>query len=127
MKATKINKEAISDICVSALPTRPTAPIALGGKGYSATEVKEAFDRLPLYIIDKYNDLIDDVLGEGEDSIAAAIPTGILEGQSLADFFSDIKDGEICSYFPAPVGSLGEYLLALRQDVDKIKTVLNIS
>ncbi|MBO7304223.1 MAG: hypothetical protein J6V09_03290 [Clostridia bacterium] len=126
MKATKINKEEISDICVSALPNRPTSPLAMGGKGYSATEVKAAFDKLPLYIVDKYNDLIEDVFADGDDSICAAIPTGILSGQSLADLLSDIKGGEICSYFPAPVGSLGEYLLALRQDVDKIKAALNI-
>lgn len=127
MKASKINQEEISDICVSSLPTRPCAPTALGGKGYSAAEIKEAFDRLPLYIVKKYNDLIDDIFATGDDSVCAAIPTGILAGQSLADLLSDMRDGEICSYFPAPVGTLGEYLLALREDVDKIKAALNIS
>lgn len=126
MKATRINKEEISDICVSSLPTRPTAPTSLGGKGYSAAEVKAAFDKLPLYIVDKYNDLIDDVIAEGEDSISYAISTGIIAGQSLGDLFEDIKGGEICSYFPAPEGYLGEYLLRLRADVDKIKSALGI-
>ena len=126
MKATRINKEEISDICVSSLPTRPTAPTALGGKGYSASEVKAAFDKLPLFIVDRYNDLIDDISAPGEDSVSYAIPTGIISGQSLGDLFEDIRGGEICSYFPAPEGFLGEYLLKLRADIDKIKSALGI-
>lgn len=63
MNSKKITARDIADLKISALPTRPTAPQAFGGKGYTATEMKEAFDRLPLYIVDRYNELIDDIHG----------------------------------------------------------------
>ena len=51
MKAKKIMDSDISALKVASLPTRPTAPKEYGGMGYKATEMKEAFDKLPEYII----------------------------------------------------------------------------
>ena len=51
MKSKKITDGDINDKKVASLPTRPTAPAAFGGKGYTATELKEAFDSLPLFLV----------------------------------------------------------------------------
>jgi hypothetical protein len=39
----------------------------------------------------------------------------------------DIKSGEMCAYLKAPSGTLSEYLLTLRQDIDKIAEHLKIT
>jgi hypothetical protein len=46
---------------IASLPTRPTAPTYLGGKGFTATEMKEAFDLLPSLIAERYNSLLEDI------------------------------------------------------------------
>ncbi len=61
MTTSKITDSEIESLKVASLPTRPTAPTAFGGKGYTATEMKEAFDKLPLKIIENFNALIDDI------------------------------------------------------------------
>lgn len=98
MQTSKITKEDIAEISVSALPTRPTSDRIYGGKGYSSTEMKAAFDRLPMYIIDAFNRLVDDITAEGDESLAASIPTGISDGHSLYNIFQDIKNGNFASY-----------------------------
>ena len=107
MKATKINNEDIWELKISSLPTRPTAPTAFGGAGFSAKEMKEAFDKLPLYIVSKYNDLIDDILS-GE--IAEQLPTGIKADHTLSSLLSDITNGNLSSYFMISGASLGSIL-----------------
>ena len=110
MNASKILTEEISAMTVSSLPTRPTAPTALGGRGYSSAEMKSAFDRLPLFIIERYNALIEDIMRVGEDSLAAAIQTSIYEGHTLSNMFSDIKNGSFASYLAVDDRSLTTYL-----------------
>ena len=61
MNTKKIYDSDIENLRVSSLPTRPTAPTAFGGKGYTATEMKAAFDMLPLYIKDSFNALVGDI------------------------------------------------------------------
>lgn len=127
MKSRKITDGDISDKRVASLPTRPTAPAAFGGKGYTATELKEAFDSLPLFLREKYNELISDILGEDGGSVTDAIKTGITDTQTLADFFSDVLNGNLITYLAAPNGSLAEYLIKLRADVDKIAEKTKVS
>ena len=127
MKATKITNGDIADKTVASLPTRPTLPSAFGGKGYTATEVKEAFDKLPLYIIEKFNELIDDIRGEGGTTVADAIPTGIQDGHTLLELFEDIKSGALSAYLAVEGGTLAEYLLKLRADIDKLAAATNIT
>ena len=98
MQTRKIIGEDIADISVSSLPTRPTSDYLYGGEGYSSAQMKAAFDRLPLYIIEAFNRLIDDIVNEGDDSLAASIPTGISEGHTLYTLFRDIKNGSFASY-----------------------------
>ncbi len=97
MNSRKITEADIADLKISALPTRPTAPSAFGGKGYTAAEINAAFDRLPLYIIERYNELIE-----------------------------DINNGNFIQYLESPEGTLSEYLLKLRSDIDKIAERLNL-
>ena len=127
MKATKITGGDIADKTVSSLPTRPTLPQAFGGKGYTATELKEAFDRLPLYIVEKFNELIDDIKCTNGSTIADAILTGLDDGHTLLALFEDIKNGAFAGYLTVADMPLSEFLLKLRVDVDKIATALNIT
>lgn len=120
MTLTKITDADIGGLRVSSLPSRPTAPKSFGGAGYTAKEMKEAFDRLPLYIISRYNELIDAMASAGDDGAAALIPTGIAEGHSLKDLFSDVGSGALASYLTVlgtplsdAVGGLGERMLSL--------------
>lgn len=104
MICKKITQAEAAEAKISSLPTRPNAPSALGGKGYSAEEMKAAFDRFPALIAERLNALIDDMLSYGEDSAAAAIPSGIAEGHTLYDLFLDITSGAMSDYLALPDG-----------------------
>ena len=75
MQSKKIEEAEIASLKVSSLPTRPTASYAFGGRGYTASEMKAAFDKLPEYIIEKLNLLIDDLLREGDESDVGSYKT----------------------------------------------------
>ena len=106
MNATRITEEEISALSVASLPTHPTSPTAFGGGGYTAAEMKSAFDRLPLLLAERYNSLLEDAEALGEGSLAASIPTGIAEEHTLADLFSDVKNGNLASYLTVGEESL---------------------
>lgn len=106
MNSKKITDEEISGLTVSSLPTRPTAPTAFGGAGYTSSEIKAAFDRLPLLLVDRYNSLIDDAESYGEGSLASSIPTGISETHTLSDLFCDIESGALARYMTIGGGTL---------------------
>ena len=99
MKAKKIYNSDIEGLLISSLPTRPTLSYSRGGAGYSASDMKAAFDKLPLLIIEKYNNLIDDVHALGDGSLASDIPTGIKDGHTLGALFEDLASGELATYF----------------------------
>ena len=98
MNSTKITDAEIDGLSVASLPTRPTSPTAFGGVGYTASELKAVFDRLPMLLVERYNSLIDDAESLGEGSLASSIPTGIDEGHTLADLFSDVSGGNLATY-----------------------------
>lgn len=106
MNATRITKEEISALSVASLPTHPTSPAAFGVGGYTAAEMKSAFDRLPLLLAERYNSLLEDAESIGEGSLAASIPTGIAEEHTLSDLFSDVKSGNLASYLTVGEESL---------------------
>ncbi len=117
MNTEKITDGEIADKKVASLPTRPNAPAALGGVGYTATEMKEAFDKLPLLIIERLNSLIDDI-NEGE--ISDSLKTGISEEHTLSDMLLDIRNGNFINYLSVFDSTLDLYLLKLREDIDAI-------
>lgn len=111
MKAKRILAEEVASMTVSSLPARPTAPREVGGRGYSAAEIRAAFDRLPLYIIERFNRLIEDIEAVGDGSLAASVRTGITERHTLTDLFDDIVNGKLAGYLKVGDSSL-EYTLA---------------
>ncbi len=121
MNAKKILNSDIADIMISSLPTRPTAPRSLGGKGYGAAQMKEAFDKLPLYIIEQYNKLVSDVSSYGEDSIASAIPSGIKDGHTLHSLFEDMQTGAFATYFSFFGKSLLNHMISIYSELDELK------
>lgn len=128
MNTKKITDSEISKLKISSLPTRPTLPTQYGGRGFTSVEMKEAFDALPLFLVEKFNSLIDDVMGEGEGSIAAEINTGIESAPKLSDILGDILTGRLLEYLVAFEGeSLALYLSRLREDLDKVAEKVNIT
>ncbi len=81
-----IEESEIKDLLVSSLPTRPTAPSAFGGKGFSVAEMKEAFDKLPLFIVEKFNTLINDAQ---DGNLATYL---YIDENTLYDTISAIKE-----------------------------------
>ena len=126
MKAKKIQHSDIKDIMISSLPSRPTAPKAMGGRGYGATEMKQAFDKLPLYVIERYNELIADIESLGEDSLAASIKTGIKESHTLNTLFEDVASGTIATYLTFLGKSLMEHVTYLYDELEDMKKRLDV-
>ena len=83
-------------------------PTQYGGKGYTAKEMKEAFDKLPLFIIERFNMLLQDIESADEGSLISAIPTGISESHTIRDFFNDFLSGDAAQYLSVGDGSLSE-------------------
>ncbi len=109
MQTTKIIEEEISDLKVSSLPTRPNATPKYGGYSYSAAEMKAAFDKLPLFIAEKFNSLIDDIEAESS-GISEAMKTGISEGHTLKNLFEDIENGAFAVYLILNGKPLAEHI-----------------
>jgi len=122
-----ITDTEIEDLKVSSLPSRPTAPKSFGGKGYTASEMKAAFDRLPLLIINRFNTLFEDIRGGKERSVAGEIRTFIKEDHTLLDLFNDITSGEFASYASFLGENLSQFLLTLRTELDTVKAAMGDS
>ena len=60
--------------------------------------MKAAFDALPLYIMERLNDLIEEIEGEDFFSTLLGAPSGIREGHTLADLLQDVKSGALAEY-----------------------------
>ena len=118
MTTKKITESEISELKVSSLPTRPTAPTAYGGRGYTASEMKAAFDRLPLFIAARFNALLDDLFSDDESSAAAAMPTGIKDGHTLRALFSDITSGALAEYLDLDGETLTRFKLRTEELFD---------
>ena len=123
MKTRKITDDEIKDLRVSSLPTRPTAPMSFGGRGYGAKEMKEAFDKLPLYIIERLNSLIDDIGSLGESSLAGGIPTGIYDGHTLSRLFEDMTNGDAAGYIKVYGMTVAECIAEIREEIAEIKKI----
>ena len=121
MKASKILNEQIKNLKVASLPSRPTAPTSFGGRGYTANQVKEAFDALPLFIVEKFNALIADILDVGEDSMIASVKTGIRDGHTLLDLIDDIRGGELAEYLSVGDGTLDTFRTEYDEDISEIE------
>ena len=111
----------IADMKISSLPTRPTAPTSFGGRGFTSNDMKAAFDRLPLHIVEKVNEIIEAINTTGDGSLASEIYTEIFSGHTLTDLFRDVRSGELAHYLRVGEDSLHSLLTALLYSVEAIK------
>ena len=126
MNTTKILDSEINGLKISSLPSRPTAPTAFGGKGYTSAEMKAAFDKLPLFVAERLNSLVDDIESEKNGKIGDSIKTGLDSGHCLSDFFADVKNGNLASYMALGDGTLVEKIYEMSSAIDDIKIKLGM-
>lgn len=126
MSMQTITERELVENGVSSLPLTPTASPALGGRDYTPSEVKAAFDRLPRLIAARLNALLDAVT---DGTLLADIPVAFGDGTlSLSELLALLGDHLVNP--PAPdsapasesgntVTSGGVYtaLAALREEV----------
>ena len=124
MKTTAITSAEYEGLKISALPTNPTADKQYGGYGYSASEMKAAFDALPLLILERLNSLIADITAAPDKSVAGAIKTGIRSSHTLADLFTDVTDGSLASYLKVGTTDLLTAVNEIRAELDEIRSML---
>ena len=121
MNTTKITRSESEPLQIALLPTRPTAPSAFGGSGFTAIEMKAAFDRLPLLIIERFNSLVDDVTG---GDICTAIPTGIDGANTLAALLAAFSDGTLASLIAYRDTTLTAYIEGLSNEIERLRTLV---
>ncbi len=127
MNTQKILDSEIHDLKIASLPKRPTAKRGYGGEGYTAQEMKAAFDRLPMFLVERLNSLIEDIESEGEGKISESIKTGLYELHTLADFFADVKNGNLSSYLTVGDGSLLQAISGLQTSISEIRSHLGLT
>ena len=114
MITKRISQSEIASLKISALPSRPTAPVSFGGRGFTATEMKAAFDALPLFVAERLNALIDELGGEGFEALVRDTPSGIEDGHTLGLLLSDIRSGNFSEYLSVEGQTLLDALAAIR-------------
>ena len=122
MNTKPILESEYAALRVSALPSRPTASSAFGGKGYTASQLKEAFDRLPLLLVERFNSLIEDIGGTGAGSLADSVPTGIESEHTLARFFEDVESGTLATYLQVGDQTLFSILTEIRNELSGLSS-----
>ena len=120
MNTKPILESEYAALRVSALPSRPTASSAFGGKGYTASQLKEAFDRLPMLLVARFNSLLEDIGGTGAGSLADSVPTGIESGHTLSSLFEDVQSGTLATYLQVGEQSLFAHLTEIRHALDNL-------
>ncbi len=121
MQSRIIENSEIEEKKISSLPTRPTASSAFGGKGYTAAQMKAAFDALPLFIIERLNTLISDIKASPDESVAGEIKTGLTSQHTLAALFSDIKDGTFAAYLNVMGESLSDVIVSIKEELRALR------
>ena len=118
MKAQKITATEQSERTVASLPTHPTAE-SYQGAAMTPTELKQSFDRLPLLITERFNNLIDDISASPSESISAVIKTGI-SNKTLYTMFVDITSGNFASYMKVNGKSLYEEIYNIKKAIREL-------
>lgn len=122
MTIKKIYDEDIESLKVASLPSRPTAPTAFGGAGYTAKDMKSAFDRLPLFIISRLNELIE-LIGD-PSGVIDAMPSGISDGHTLKDLTRDITSGAFATYLSVLGEPLADKILAISEEISRLELLI---
>jgi len=121
MQSKKIDQSEIEERKIASLPTRPTASKAFGGKGFSAREMKEAFDKLPLLLCERLNLIVDDLTRDDDDSYLASIKTGVSETHSLRELINDVTNGNLASYLIIDGLPLSDRIGAIESELADIR------
>ena len=124
MNTKPILESEYAPLCIAALPSRPTASSAFGGRGYTATQLKEAFDRLPLLLIRRFNQLLSDIESQDANSLSNTIPTGLETDHTLAQFFADVKSGTLATYLSVGEQSLFQRITEMSAALDTLVLLL---
>ena len=130
MSISKILNAELEESTVSSLATRPSSPSLYGGRTLSAKELRAAFDKLPLLLVERFNALID-ALGLYTDearsaSLAALVATGIAKGHSLEELFADITSGRFSTYLSLDGdASLSEAFTACKAELTAFSKTLD--
>lgn len=127
MNTKPILESEYAHLRISALPSRPTASSAFGGRGYTATQLKEAFDRLPLLLIERFNTLLSDINRQGRGSLADAILTGLESDHTLAGLFEDVKSGTLATYLRVGERSLYDQISEMAQTLKALTLLMGDS
>ena len=117
MNTNTITENEITSRAISSMPTRPTAPVSFGGKGYTAKEMKSAFDALPRLIIERLNSLILDIK---EGRVLDAIPVSDKEEKTVRILLDGLEDGSLAANLKIFDTTLSLYLIKLREDIDRL-------
>lgn len=117
MNTEIITETEIASRAISNMPTRPTAPLAFGGSGYTAKEMKSAFDALPRLIAERVNSLILDIK---EGRVLDGIPTQNESLKTLGEIVRGIEDGGLAACVKIFDTTLALFLAKLRSDVDTL-------
>ncbi len=116
MKAKPILTTEIDSLKISSLPSRPTAPSAFGGGGLSSKEMREAFDALSLFIINRYNNLLSDI-ESGE--LAASLVADVYDGTTLKELCELVKSNSQAFTLSADVADIKERLDVLEGKINE--------
>ena len=122
MTISKIYDKDIESLKVASLPSRPTAPTSFGGAGYTAKDMKSAFDRLPLFIISRLNQLIDGITDSS--GVVDMIPSGISDGHTLKDLTRDITSGRFSTYLSVLGEPLSEKILSISEELYRLDLLI---
>ena len=122
MKSKHIEKNEYEALTVSSLPSNPTVKAGYGGLGFSAVQMKAAFDALPLFIIERLNTLIADISEAPTKSVSTVIKTGIGgDTHTLFNLFSDIESGRLSSYLFVGEGSLANEIADIKERLSRLE------
>ena len=119
----EITERELSVNGVVSLPTRPGASREFGGRSYTPTQLKEAFDRLPRLIAERYNQLLH-AIEEGEIAESFMV---MRDGEpvTLKAYLEDIfartyEDKEDILELREGLASLSEMQVALTQLIEQL-------
>ncbi len=121
MFVKEIEESEIEPLCIASLPTRPTTSSSLGGKGYTASEMKACFDALPRLIIKRLNQLIEELREGLVEELVWDIDMQLPDiGYTFGTFVEDFGRGALVDYLRLGEGgpSVGEVVPSLIEKVN---------
>ena len=122
MFTKEIQESEIEPLAIASLPTRPNTSIALGGRGFTASEMRACFDALPRLIIQRLNQLIEELREGLVEELSKEMIIELPEGDySFGTFLEDFAEGRLVNYLRLGENgaTLGEVLPTL---IEKVNT-----